>query len=692
MGTSRSLFITVEVAAMALAAQACFAQGRVSEFLTVKNWHGTVNIKGSGTGSSSGGIFSDIWDYGITTTIDLQLDTYNANIEGWTGTFKGNSAINAKDVATFSGCKQTSTQIFQGTFGDGMKFTMHLQGDNQYVFYPSVYSVQGATSSVSLDCAPGTQGGTGPATFSPVLSDKIQTLPATGFNLTGSQKVMMNSPLQPSSLVFGGTAAAIEVTIEWNISPGLQTDAEVVVQKTTEFQNWRPTAASGGGRGNSLDLIAKLQAKGGGTTNVRAAYWIWEFTNCSKEPGYAMNAPANNPGKDFDLKLENLAEGVLVPDPTGQRLQSKAGEFTQSTATVASYDWGGFGTVKVTAVMPDQSQITGYLDGDSAQTEVRLPMRVASSFIPDVWKKSKGVDGQADNSDTESDPPGDGNAGDGLTLYEEYRGFIIDGQHVEGNPKKKDYFILNRAGAFYLSGFRLFQNLSGLEVHYKLKGSEMSSGRAVNFNHDAGPHNGDQHGVIVVPIAANAGYAEAQGGPGTPRSITQIVAPRLLPDAESTYIDYMGSTLAHELFHAANVYHHGDGPSKYGVVRWDAAAGTALFYGLPAKVLSESGEDFPLPDTSVTYVLGVPGDTHGGDDSCVMRYDDARGYFSKADPKAIYLVDSEPAGFALCSQGAGTGINASGRLPQSRYGDAAQGRGNCRAQILVNDNVAAPKR
>ena len=87
--------------------------------------------------------------------------------------------------------------------------------------------------------------------------------------------------------------------------------------------------------------------------------------------------------------------------------------------------------------MPDDSQIVGYLDGDPSQTEVRLPMRSASSFIADSWKKSHGVNGVSDNADNETDPKGDGNPGDGLTLYEEYRGFIEDGQHIEGDPKRR---------------------------------------------------------------------------------------------------------------------------------------------------------------------------------------------------------------------------------------------------------------
>jgi len=414
--------------------------------LTVKNWHGTVKITGKGSGTRKGGAFSDVWEYGLTTQMDFELDTYNPNIQGWTGTFEGTSVVNAKDVATFGSCNQTSTMMFDGKIGGGTAFTMILSGTNQYSFYPGVYEAQGATSSVNVDCAPGTQGGTGPVQDSPVLSDKLHDLPASGFSLTGTQTVKMNAPVQPSSLPFGGDPAIIDVTIDWTISPGLQTDAEVVILKTADFQNWRPTAANGGGRGNSLNLTAKLQAKGGGTTNVKAAYFMWQLTQSSKEPGYALNAPRSSPSKDFDLKLEG--SDLLLDDASAQSGKTRAAEQTQSTETIVPYDWGAFGTLKVTAVMPDQSEIVGYLEGDPAQTDIRLPLRSASSFIADVWKQNQGVNGQSDSSDNETDPNGDGTPGDGLTLYEEYRGFIIDGQHAEGNPKKKDYFIVNRAGAF----------------------------------------------------------------------------------------------------------------------------------------------------------------------------------------------------------------------------------------------------
>ncbi len=677
-------------------APVCLAQGRVSEFLGVQNWHGTVTITGTGSGSGSGGGVSDVWQYGVTSKATFQLDTYNPNIQGWTGTFTGTSAINAKDVATIGGCAQTMTQIFDGKLTPGT-FTLRVEGTNQYEFYPGNYQAQGGDNEQDNSCAPGKLGGPTPVNWSPVTANVLQTLPATGFVLKGSQTMKMNSPMQPVSLAFGGDPAVIDVTVEWDIEPGLVSEDEVVVQKTPEFQNWRPTAAAGGGKGATLNLIAKLQAKGGGTTNAKVAYFIWELTTCSKEPGYAMNAPLQNPGQDFDLKIDSGSDGFYLLSTDGQKGQTLPGQLTQSSVVIAPYDWGAFGRIKVTAVMPDDSRIEGYLEGDSAQTEVRLPMRSDTSLIADVWKKSNGVEGKVDSADDEDSPQGDGHPGDGLTLYEEYRGFIEDGQHIEGNPKKKDYFVLNNAGQLYLPAIKLFQDLSGLNVHYRLKASELLPGRVVNANHGQGAHLVDQHGVVINPIAADANYAKAVGGPGTPRSISEIVAPALFRVSSSDFITYMVSSLAHELFHAANVYHHGD--AGYPTVYWfkDSKTGivTETPTSIPVTVLDESGNPYPLPyDTMVETVLGLPNDPHTGDDNCVMRYDDARGYYpvSRTPGVRYRFKPGELAGTALCTQAAGTGVNDAGRSPQPRYGDAASGRGNCRSQILVNDNVAAPKR
>jgi hypothetical protein len=687
------------ILALLMFSHAAFGAGRVDEFLTVKNWHGKITITGKGSGSTKGGAFSDVWDYGITTTINFQLDTYNPNIQGWTGTFSGTTVVNSKDVATFGNCNETFTQMFDGKLPAGQGFTMILQGDNQYAFYPLVYQVQGATSSVTVDCAPGTQTGTGPVNFSPVLSTLIQNLPATGFALTGSQTVPMNAPEQPESLAFGGDPAVIDVTVTWDIEPGPAPGNEVIIVKDSAFENWRPTAGTGGTQGNSITLTAKLQAKGGGTTNASAAYFKWELTKSSKEPGYAMNAPVTNPNKDFDLKIESGSANLKITDEGAQAAQTfSATPLTESSVTVRSYDWGAFGTIKVTAILADQSELVGHLDGDPAQENVRLPIRSESSLIADIWRRNSGVQDKGDVSDDEDSPQGDGHSGDGFTLYEEYRGFIVNGQHVEGKPFQKDFFVYNTASQLYTAGIKLFASVSGLSVQYQLLKPEFRDDHVMNFNHAEGAHNVDQHGVIIVPLAASAQVAEAVGGPGTPGMIVHVETPQLSASSDQKWVDYMQPGIAHELFHCANVYHHGDAP--YNTVQWFLDSKTGNIIETPSSqavtVLDDATNGpYALPaDTVIEVALGNENDPHTGNDTCIMRYDNARGYLPQPRvPFTRYLFKpGETAGFTLCTNGDGTGVNEAGRFPQPRYGPAATGRGNCRQQILINDGVPAPRR
>src|SRR5437763_15310575 len=98
------------VIAVFMTAAACLAQARVDEFLGVKNWHGTIRVTGSGSGTSKGGGYSDVWQFGTTSKFDITLDTFGPNGQSWPGTFKGTSKMHATAAATRPNCTQKLNQ------------------------------------------------------------------------------------------------------------------------------------------------------------------------------------------------------------------------------------------------------------------------------------------------------------------------------------------------------------------------------------------------------------------------------------------------------------------------------------------------------------------------------------------------------------------------------------------------------
>src|SRR5205807_6943701 len=176
--------------------------------------------------------------------------------------------------------------------------------------------------------------------------------------------------------------------------------------------------------------------------------------------------------------------------------------------------------------------------------------------------------GVGDGDDLDPNPTGDGNAGDGFSNYEEYRGFVVNGRHVRTDPTKKDLFIRNRIGNAAVPGLRLFSDVTELAVHWDLKDSEMPTSRVVDLNRSTqSPRNSRelQHGLVLAYITAvNASVATSKGK-WRPRDIDQVViqkematpargARRLNASQELA----LKSTVAHELCHAIGVKHHGE--------------------------------------------------------------------------------------------------------------------------------------
>lgn len=194
----------------------------------------------------------------------------------------------------------------------------------------------------------------------------------------------------------------------------------------------------------------------------------------------------------------------------------------------------------------------------SGQKKIRIPKSSEDSHIADVWKVGKTVGADADDRDPS--PNGDGTPGDGLTNYEEYRGFYENGKHIEGDPGVKEIFVRNRTGGLSQPGIDMFGDISAVKVHGTLREDELPADRVINRNHREAPHVVDQHGLIIGLDKRLTNEALAYGGPSTPKGITFIGVDSHVGKTWSS--ENIRVAVAHVLAHAVNVYHHGEGDSK----------------------------------------------------------------------------------------------------------------------------------
>ena len=760
---------------LAQAQQTCNAM----PFLDVTSWTGTFTLSGVGSGTTAAGD-----SYGVNESIVATPDLTTVGPGSSTGTF--NEKVHIDDNltnpdGTFEHITddETLSQGVTSTRGKLPGAGLSINATNctfEFDFDPSNNQV--ATDQNGIQVAGGSTGFIGGylvGTFLVTPGSIVASLPTGGSTLTISATISLSA--------FSQVGPEVNWTMNLSLSPKQDLDLLVTIP---DYSTWRPTANHKesevgfdptGKKLNVLEIQALLVNK---TTQQAVDFppdtVTFSLVDSSNEPGVVMNWPpkasaTNAPDMTFDLDqniecTEGLETCTFV-DPVTVEIKPFLPPITAPVSIrLSPHDWGGWATLNVIANVGAQS-IPGHMVTFSGTNDpnILLPQRQAPSHIADSWKASHGVVGVADDDDSETNPVGDMQAGDGLTLYEEYRGIYMgcsnnsappqpEGtpgacQHVEGDPKMKDFFVVNRMGDYGIEGIGLFQFGSGLNVHYHgLQLSEVGlegepSYRVINFNNLGLPlHKVDQHAVILdwgpdTTAGTVSGEIPTADAPGTcgdlPKHSDHIEIdqglrePAYLASTASSYSE-ITVNVAHELSHAVDVCHHGDGVDHYEV--WFVDPNTKE---IMEQTLGGADNTTPVgPASSITVVnenqlsqpviVGLTGfklkleDSKGnplapkryrvgnrlcnsnvvlngessGDVLDYMRYDDTMAFIPSKLPDVRVLANdwASGSGVDLTDHPIGTGVNDPGRKPLSRFGDAdtAHQRGNDRSQVDVNDS------
>ncbi len=445
---------------------------------------------------------------------------------------------------------------------------------------------------------------------------------------------------------------------------------------------------------NSLELRSELMYKDGDWKPALAhmcRIHYFELMSVSTEKGVCLNNPVPKDADQCrDLQLKNEAGHEAWDDTKASGTKCDTKDLFQQartkrpekiyTITIHSRDFGAYGFLRSFANVNKKTSLEGkplYVSipvkrtdvthplGRPKKTEytdnrVTIPHDIDENRIADggwmVFGGAKVNDPANNNDDEDEEPVGDGFKGDGLSTYEEYRGFkILDGAsviHQRTDYQRKDIFIHKKEAGLDIN---LYTSISELDVHLINEDQYVDNKtRVVNSNFNPTTHIVNQMGLRLVDKLTHSSLlgiaVSVTNQPAIPNQEVEIIVySKKIAEAckkrglEDKIAEKMRAVIAHELLHGNNVCHHGEGD--------------------------------PGLEKQADAVNGL----RSGNVACVMRYDNVGTIIRNHNPEAI--------GSSLCTSAAGTGYNINGQL----FGNAAAKRGNCKTQIRVSGKGNPPR-
>ena len=414
-------------------------------------------------------------------------------------------------------------------------------------------------------------------------------------------------------------------------------------------QNWLPEGS------NSVKIGVK--GKGWYGEEVKVRFTLYEIT---REPGTCLNSKDEGTELDLDFYHPDNSEAKFstIESIKDGFIAKTAKPVMNTTITVAARDFGAWGKLKAEAGFEGLWQPILTEDG---KPYITIPLDESGGKENQIADKFETDNNLAVGVDPLLDKECIANRGDGLSAYEEYRGFLIGrgNRHHRTDPIKPDLFIFPQTQRLR-NHLRQIQNSLPADIKAHLIEKDQYKYHMV-VNGNSNLHNiVSQHGIWVVERNIERGgvLGKLDGEFGSPKDCMFVA----IDIAEHNKIDlgkkqYILNTIVHEIFHALNVRHHGYTHRKVN------------YLGEPYRAERDGEYSF-----SAALYHGVC----SGDVSCVMSYSTSS-FYEEAPGRIAMDIDGSPKWYEdtldkknyrhLCSQQTGTGAGENFQLGSAAVGE-----------------------
>lgn len=213
----------------------------------------------------------------------------------------------------------------------------------------------------------------------------------------------------------------------------------------------------------------------------------------SKEPGTCLNSTDTATGPDVEF----------APGQAGLKIAGITATTTDPVSGVKLlvHDYGTYAEMRAVATFGSATIVATC--EETGTDFVTVPYDENNNHIADVWEYRHESVGLPPAWDEDAYPSQPLLKGDGITLYEEYRGFELKGgAHTRLDPRRMELFVVDPLG---LLNVKLFENATNLRVLQFDPGQH----QALRVDFNAGL--GDRKPKYAVQFSKVAGMADPQG-------------------------------------------------------------------------------------------------------------------------------------------------------------------------------------